>query len=104
MLMHEKGLLLVDARRLETSFLELPTVYNARTGHVHLSPLRSSCSFPSLERFSYDLEIKTREQNRNNKRTEKEQFIWFIERIKTRVAFGWLRERSGKKTSCPRTF
>ena len=23
-----------------------------------------------IERFSYDLEIKTREQNRNNKRTE----------------------------------
>ena len=102
--MHEKGLLLVDARRLETSFLELPTVYNARTGHVHLSPLRSSCSFPSLERFSYDLEIKTREQNRDNKRTEIEQFIWFIERIQKSDSFGWLSERSGEKTSCPRTF
>ena len=104
MLTHEKGPLLVDARRLETSLLELPTVYNARTGHVRLSPLRSSRSFPSLERFSYDLEIKTREQNRNNKRTEIEQFIWFIERIQKSVSFGWLSERSGEKTSCPRTF
>ena len=104
MLMHEKGPLLVDARRLETSLLELPTVYNARTGHVRLSPLRSSRSFPSLERFSYDLEIKTREQNRNNKLTQMERFDWFIKRIQTRVAFGWLSERSGEKTSCPRTF
>ena len=55
------------------------------------------------ERFSYDLEMKTREQNRNNKRTEIERFDWFIERIQTRVAFGWLSERSGEKTSCPRT-
>jgi len=46
-----------------------------------------------LERFSYDLEMKTREQNRNNKRTEKGRFDWFIERIQTRVAFGWLIER-----------
>ena len=43
-----------------------------------------------LERFSYDLEIKTREQNRNNKRTKIERFYWFIERIQTPVAFGWL--------------
>ena len=54
--------------------------------------------------FQYDLEMKTREQNRNNKRTEIERFDWFIERIQTRVAFGWLSERSGEKTSCPRTF
>ena len=48
-------------------------------------------------RFSYDLELKTREQNRSNKRTEIERFDWFIERIQTRVAFGWLSERSGEK-------
>ena len=59
----------------------------------------------SLERFSYELEIKKHEQNRNNKRTEIEQFDWFIERIwQTRVAFGWLSERSGEKSSRPRTF
>ena len=49
-----------------------------------------------LERFAYDLEMKTREQNRNNKRTEIERFDWFIERIKTRVAVGWLSERSAE--------
>ena len=59
---------------------------------------------PQIERFSSDLEMKTREQNRNNKRTEIERFDWFIERIQTCVAFGWLSERSRKKTSCPRTF
>ena len=26
--------------------------------------------YPRIERFSYDLEMKQREQNRNNKRTE----------------------------------
>ena len=49
-------------------------------------------SYP-VEQFSYDLEMKTREQNRNNKRTEIERFDWFIEWIQTRAAFGWLSER-----------
>ena len=43
--------------------------------------------------------MKAREQNRNNKQTEIEQYDWFVERIQTLVAFDWLRERSGKKTS-----
>ena len=47
-----------------------------------------------LERFSYGLEMKTREQNRKSKRTEIERFDWFIERIQTQVAFGWLIEHS----------
>ena len=55
--------------------------------------------YPRIERFWYDLEMKKREQDRNNKRTEIEWFDWFIERIQTRVAFGWLSERSGEKTS-----
>ena len=46
-----------------------------------------------LVQFSYDLKMKTREQNRNSKPTEVERFDWFIERIQTRVAFGWLSER-----------
>ena len=58
----------------------------------------------TIEPFSYDLERKTREQNRNNEETEIERFDWFIERIQTRVAFGWLSEGSGEKTSSPRTF
>ena len=52
----------------------------------------------SKERFSYDLEMKTREQNRNNKRTEIEQYDWSVERIQTLVAFDWFSERSGEKT------
>ena len=47
-----------------------------------------------LAKFSYDLEMKTPEQNRNNKWFAIEQFYWFIERIQTCVAFGWLSERS----------
>ena len=42
----------------------------------------------SVKRFSYDLEMKTREQNRNNKQTEIERFDWFMERKQTPVAFG----------------
>ena len=53
-----------------------------------------------LGRFWYDLEVKTHELNRNNKRTEIEQFDWFIERIQTRLAFGRLSERLDEKTSC----
>ena len=56
----------------------------------------SRCSL--IERFSYDLEMKTREQNRNNKRTEIEQYDWSVERIQTLVAFDWFSERSGEKT------
>ena len=39
-----------------------------------------------------------------NKRTEIERFDWFVERIQTHVALGWLSERSGEKTSCTKTF
>ena len=54
-----------------------------------------------LERLSYDLEMKTREQNKNNKETEIKRFDWFIERIQTHLAFGWLSERSAKKNFMP---
>ena len=53
-----------------------------------------------LQRFSNDPVLpvlKTRKQKRNNKRTERERFDWFMERIQTCVAFGWLSERSGEK-------
>ena len=43
-----------------------------------------------LDRFSCDLQMKTREQNRKNKQTEIERFDWVIKRLQTRVAFGWL--------------
>ena len=39
------------------------------------------------------LKVKTRERNRNNKRPQIEPFDWFIERVQTRMAFGWLSER-----------
>ena len=57
-----------------------------------------------IEQFSYDLEMKTREQNRNNKRTEIERFDWFIERIETHLAFGWLSQRLAEKLHARRTF
>ena len=46
-----------------------------------------------LERFSYDLELKTREQNRNNKQTEIERFDWFIERFQLSARGFWLAKR-----------
>ena len=61
-----------------------------------LSPKQDNImGYLEVERFSYDLEMKTREQNRNNKQTEIERFHWLIERLQTCVAFGWLSERSG---------
>ena len=48
------------------------------------------------------LKWKRANRNRNKKRTEIERVDWFIERIQTRVAFGWLSELSAEKTSCPR--
>ena len=52
-----------------------------------------------FKQFSYDLEMKTREQNRNNKRVE--TAIWLVQ---TRVAFGWLSEHSGEKNFIPKNF
>ena len=36
-----------------------------------------------IERFSYDLEMKMRQQNRNNNGTEIERYDWFIKGIQT---------------------
>ena len=61
---------------LETHFSDT----NSKLWYCHSQLIQSEV--PSqIERFSYDLEMKTREQNRNNKRTEIVQFNWFIERI-----------------------
>jgi len=57
-----------------------------------------------LDRFSYDPQMKTREQNKNKKQKKIERFDWVIKQLQTRVTFGWLSERSGENTSCPRTF
>ena len=48
--------------------------------------------------------MKTRKQDRNNKRTKIERFDWFVERIQARVAFGWLSERSDEKKFMPKNF
>ena len=48
--------------------------------------------------------MKTREQNRNHKRTEIERFDWFIERIQTHVAFSWLSEPSSEKNFMSENF
>ena len=61
-------------------------------------------AFFLIKRFSYVLEVKTREQNKHNKRKEIGRFDWFIEQIQTRVAFGWISERSREKTSCSKGF
>ena len=50
------------------------------------------------------LKGKRAEKKNRNKRTETERFDWFIERIQMRVAFGWLSEHSGEKTSGATTF
>ena len=41
--------------------------------------------------------MKTREQNRNNKRAKIERFDSFVKRIQTRVGFGWLSKRLAEK-------
>ena len=73
-------------------------------GCIMIDTFFQKIAFLTLERFSHDLEMKTREQNRNNKRTEIERFDRFIERIQMCVAFRWLTERLSEKPSCPRTF
>ena len=57
-----------------------------------------------IERFSYDLEMKTREQNRNNKRTEIERFDWFIERIQNARDFWLVKRTLGWKNFMPVNF
>ena len=46
-----------------------------------------------IERSSYDLEMETREQHSNNKRTEIERFDWFVEGIQNVRGF-WLVKRT----------
>ena len=56
-----------------------------------------------MERFSYDLEMKHANKTENTNERKKRDFI--VERIQTRVAFGWLSKRSAeKKIHARRTF
>ena len=50
------------------------------------------------------LKWKRAKNTEKNKRTEIERFDWFIERIQTRVAIGWLSERLGEKNFMPENF
>ena len=90
--------------RSEDGDLVHPAKPSGPTATARSGMMFDLCERLVCERFSYDLEIKTHEQNRNKKRREIKRFDWFVERIQTSVAFGWLSERSAEKTSCPRTF
>ena len=59
---------------------------------LFLSPFLAYPLRTAVILISYDLEMKTCKQNKNNKRTDIERFASFIERIQTHVAFGWLRK------------
>ena len=66
--------------RFAAAFSIKSSVFQAKSSHDREL-------FFMVERFSYDLEMKAHEQNRNNKRTEIERFDWFIERTDKRT---WL--------------
>ena len=55
-------------------------------------PVYDELTFKIIERFSYDLERKTREQNRKNKRTEI-RAIWLVYRTETNARGFWLVQR-----------
>ena len=49
--------------------------------------------------------LKWKRANKTETTNEwKQRFDWFIERIQTRVAFGWLSEHSGEKNFIPKNF
>ena len=69
-------LITVNSTPIFSSFLALP----------------SRLCLKTVERFSYDIEMKTREQNRSNKRTEIERFDWY--RTDTNACGFWLVKRT----------
>ena len=54
--------------------------------------------------FRLTLKWKRTNKTKKSKETEIERFDWFIERIQTRGAFGWLSERSGEQKLMPEDF
>ena len=54
--------------------------------------------------FRLTLKWKRTNKTKKSKETEIERFDWFIERIQTRGAFGWLSERSGEQKFMPENF
>ena len=73
-----------DGRKREMEIKPFPSLPNPSS-----FLLSNGGYFNHLDRLSYDLEMKTRKRNRNNKRTEIERFDWFIQLIQKHVAFGW---------------
>ena len=73
--------------------------------NIHRKPIESVVyCFYKIERFSYDLEMKTREQNKNNKRTEIERFDWFIEPDTNSRGFCLVKRTLGWKNVMPENF
>ena len=57
--------------------LTTPIMVNSTPIFSSFLALPSRLCLKTIERFSYDIEMKTREQNRSNKRTEIERFDWY---------------------------
>ena len=71
--------------------------------HRVIYPLYTTPLYLPIERFSYDLEVKTREQNRNNKLTEID--MWLVYRTDTNVRGFWLVKHTlGWKNFMPENF
>ena len=76
--------------------IHLGSLHRVLFNHFYGTTCNVKC-LNNQSNFCLTLKLKKmRKQNRNNN--------WFIERIQTRMAFGWLSECLGEKTSCPRTF
>ena len=68
-------------------------------------PDNSSCRHERMEGFSYDLDMKTRKQNRK-KQTNEKRAIWMVYRTDTNARGFWLVKRTlrREKSSCPKNF
>ena len=68
-------------------------------------PDNSSCRHERIEGFSYDLDMKTRKQNRK-KQTNEKRAIWMVYRTDTNARGFWLVKRTlrREKSSFPKNF
>ena len=59
--------------------MKFPALFLRKIHFIKTSYAKTRCFLVlRIEQLSYDLEKKTREQNRNNKRTEIERFDWWL--------------------------
>ena len=85
------------------SALTTPITVNSTPIFSSFLALPSRLCLKKVERFSYDIEMKTREQNRNNKLTEIERFDWY--RRDTNACGFWLVKWTlGGKNFMPENF